>query len=65
MISAGGTTHGSATPDDQRVPILFLGAGIKPGKYQEAATPADLAPTLAAIAGLAMKAEGHPLSCVQ
>jgi len=65
MIMAAGTTHGSATPDDQRVPLLFLGAGIKPGIYQDEATPADLAPTLAAIAGLSMKAEGHPLSCVQ
>jgi predicted AlkP superfamily pyrophosphatase or phosphodiesterase len=65
MISAAGTTHGSASPDDQRVPMMFLGAGIKPGKYQDAATPADLAPTLAAIAGLSMKAEGHALACVQ
>lgn len=65
MISGAGTTHGSASPDDQRVPILFLGDGIKPGKYQEAATPADLTPTLAAILGLTMKAEGHALSCLQ
>jgi predicted AlkP superfamily pyrophosphatase or phosphodiesterase len=65
MISAGGTTHGSANPDDQRVPVLFLGAGIKPGTYQDAATPADLAPTLAEIAGLSMKAEGRALPCVQ
>jgi predicted AlkP superfamily pyrophosphatase or phosphodiesterase len=65
MISTAGTTHGSASPDDQRVPILFLGAGIKPGKYQDAATPADLTPTLAAIVGLSMKAEGHALGCLQ
>ena len=65
MISAAGTTHGSATPDDQRVPIMFLGHGIKPGRYQQPATPADLAPTLAALSGFSMKAEGHPLPCVQ
>ena len=65
MISSAGTTHGSASPDDQRVPILFLGAGVKPGRYQEASTPADLTPTLAAIVGLSMNAEGHALSCVQ
>jgi len=65
MIGAGGTTHGTATPDDQRVPLMFFGAGIKPGTYQDEATPADLSPTLAAIAGLSMKAEGHPLSCIQ
>jgi len=64
MISTSGTTHGSANPDDQRVPVMFLGAGIKAGAYQEPATPADLAPTLAAVLGLSLKAEGHPLSCV-
>lgn len=61
MISAAGTTHGSASPDDQRVPLLFLGQGVKPGRYQQRATPADLAPTLAAILGISFKAEGHPL----
>jgi predicted AlkP superfamily pyrophosphatase or phosphodiesterase len=65
MISAGGTTHGSASADDQHVPILLLGRGVKPGAYQDPATPADLAPTLAALSGLTMKAEGHPLPCVQ
>ena len=54
-----------ASPDDQRVPILLLGRGVKPGTYQDEATPADLTPTLAAIAGFAMKAEGRPLPCVQ
>jgi hypothetical protein len=43
------------------VPLLFLGAGVKPGKYARPATPADLAPTLAAIVGVSLKAEGHPL----
>ena len=65
MISSAGTTHGSASPDDQRVPILLLGRGVKPGAYQDASTPADLAPTLAALSGLTMKAEGHPLPCLQ
>jgi predicted AlkP superfamily pyrophosphatase or phosphodiesterase len=66
MISNSGTTHGSPNADDQRVPLLFMGRGIKPGTYQEAATPADLAPTLAALSGLSLsKAEGHPLSCLQ
>jgi arylsulfatase A-like enzyme len=66
MISNSGTTHGSASADDQRVPLLLMGPGIRPGAYREAATPADLAPTLAALSGLSLpKAEGHPLSCVQ
>jgi arylsulfatase A-like enzyme len=54
MIGASGTTHGSANPDDQRVPILFYGSGIKPGKYEGAVTPADIAPTLADIAGITL-----------
>ena len=65
MISSAGTTHGSASADDQRVPILFLGRGVKPGKYAQAATPADLAPTLAALSGLTMKAEGQALTCIE
>jgi predicted AlkP superfamily pyrophosphatase or phosphodiesterase len=65
MFYPDGTTHGSASLDDQRVPILFYGRGVKRGVYQERATPADVTPTLAAISGLTMKAEGHPLSSVQ
>lgn len=65
MISSAGTTHGSATADDQRVPVIFFGRGVKPGKYQQATSPADLAPTLAALCGFSMKAEGHRLPCVQ
>ena len=65
MISAAGTTHGSANAEDQRVPILFYGRGVKPGVYQEPATPADVTPTLAALSGLTMKAEGHPLPSMQ
>jgi predicted AlkP superfamily pyrophosphatase or phosphodiesterase len=55
MTGSTGTTHGSANPDDQRVPIIFFGQGIKPGRYTNAATPADIAPTLADICGIVMK----------
>jgi predicted AlkP superfamily pyrophosphatase or phosphodiesterase len=48
------TTHGTLNPYDQRVPIVLYGAGIKAGKRTEAATPADIAPTLAAIAGVTL-----------
>jgi len=64
MISSDATTHGSATADDQRVPMMFFGHGVKPGTYQQAASPADLAPTLAALSGFSMKADGNPLPCV-
>ena len=63
MLSTVGTTHGSATADDQRVPVVFFGRGIKPGKYTSAASPADVAPTLAQIAGITLPdAEGHALT---
>jgi predicted AlkP superfamily pyrophosphatase or phosphodiesterase len=63
MFSSNGTTHGSATPDDQRVPLAFLGRGIRPGRYADAATPADLAPTLAALVGVPLpQAQGRVLS---
>jgi predicted AlkP superfamily pyrophosphatase or phosphodiesterase len=62
MFTGLATTHGSATEDDQRVPIIFYGRGIKPGEYRDAATPADVTPTLAALFGITMpQAEGQPL----
>ena len=57
-----GTTHGTGSPEDQRVPLLFLGAGIKPGVYPAPVTPADIAPTLAALCRVDLpRAEGHAL----
>jgi len=47
-----GTTHGTAHLYDQRVPIIIFGSGIKPGRYTMPATPADIAPTLAALSGI-------------
>jgi predicted AlkP superfamily pyrophosphatase or phosphodiesterase len=62
MVSGTGTTHGTANPDDQRVPIILYGSGVRPGQYRDAATPADLAPTLAALVGVTMPgAEGTVL----
>ena len=62
---AGGTatTHGSPNPYDQRVPLVFLGPMFTAGRYQDAASPADAAPTLAATIGLVMTGvEGRPLT---
>ena len=39
-------THGSAYSYDTHVPTIIMGTGVKPGQYFEAATPADIAPTL-------------------
>jgi predicted AlkP superfamily pyrophosphatase or phosphodiesterase len=56
-------SHGSPHDYDQRVPIILFGAGIKAGRYEQAATPADIAPTLARISGVRMsKAEGRVLA---
>lgn len=62
MFTTTGTTHGSANDEDQHVPILLMGRGVKPGQYLDPATPADVAPTLAVLCGIVMpKAEGRPL----
>jgi predicted AlkP superfamily pyrophosphatase or phosphodiesterase len=50
----GGTSHGTPYYYDQRVPVILMGAGIRPGKYYGPATPADIAPTLAAICGITL-----------
>jgi predicted AlkP superfamily pyrophosphatase or phosphodiesterase len=52
--SRGGTSHGTPHFYDQRVPIILMGWGIRPGKYYESATPADIAPTLAALCGVTL-----------
>ncbi len=49
-----GTTHGTPHPYDVRVPVLFYGAGIRPGQYDDDAAPIDIAPTLARICGVAL-----------
>jgi hypothetical protein len=46
---AGGTGHGTAHDYDRHVPIVFMGAGIRPGTYAQASGPEDIAPTLAQI----------------
>ena len=48
-----GTSHGSPWRYDQEVPLLWFGAGIRPGIRSERATVADLAPTLAQLLGVA------------
>jgi hypothetical protein len=56
-------THGTLHWYDQHVPVIVMGAPFKPGRYAHPATPADLAPTLAASIRLAMPgADGRVLS---
>lgn len=56
LLSTAATTHGTLYPYDQRVPVLFFGAGVAPGVHDRDVTPADIAPTLAALAGAPFKA---------
>ncbi|MCA1630615.1 MAG: alkaline phosphatase family protein [Acidobacteria bacterium] len=42
-------THGSPYSYDTHVPLVIMGAGVAPGRYSQASTPADLAPTLASL----------------
>ena len=55
IMGASVTTHGTLNTYDQRVPIVLYGAGIQAGVRPEPATPADIAPTLAAVAGVTLK----------
>jgi predicted AlkP superfamily pyrophosphatase or phosphodiesterase len=44
----GGTSHGTPYTYDTQVPLILYGAAFAPGDYYDRASPADLAPTLAA-----------------
>jgi hypothetical protein len=62
LLSSAATTHGTLHAYDQRVPVIFFGAGVEAGGRSEAATPADIAPTLAALAGVSFDTpDGHTL----
>jgi predicted AlkP superfamily pyrophosphatase or phosphodiesterase len=43
------TTHGTPYGYDTHVPVLFFGAGVAAGPQYSPASPADIAPTLAAL----------------
>jgi arylsulfatase A-like enzyme len=48
---SGNTVAGHSTPFsyDTHVPVIFMGPGIKPGRYNGSIIPNDIAPTLATI----------------
>ncbi|MBA3894502.1 MAG: hypothetical protein H0X69_12545 [Gemmatimonadales bacterium] len=48
-----GTGHGSPWAYDQQVPLLWFGGRVVPGIRRTPAAVADIAPTLAAMLGLA------------
>lgn len=42
-------THGTPYSYDTHVPLIIMGRGLTAGRYVQAATPADIAPTLASL----------------
>jgi predicted AlkP superfamily pyrophosphatase or phosphodiesterase len=58
-----GTGHGVPYNYDQHVPVLLMGFGIQPGQYFQPITPADIAPTFAALCGITLASrDGHVLA---
>lgn len=47
VTGTSGTTHFSPYAYDRHVPVLFMGPGIRAGRYDETIQPNDIAPTLA------------------
>ncbi len=56
-------THGSPHRDDSHVPIIFMGAPFRTGRYGRFVRTADIAPTLAAVLGVrpTEPLDGRPL----
>ncbi|MCU1275287.1 MAG: type phosphodiesterase/nucleotide pyrophosphatase [Bryobacterales bacterium] len=52
MFSAHGTTHGTTFSYDAHVPVIFMGSGIKAGRFDQSIAVNDIAPTLATLLGV-------------
>ncbi|MEY4093289.1 MAG: Alkaline phosphatase precursor [Acidobacteriota bacterium] len=63
ITSSDTTTHGTGHRYDTHVPVMLFGYRVKPGEYLNAASPIDLAPTLAMLSGVTLPdAMGRVLS---
>jgi predicted AlkP superfamily pyrophosphatase or phosphodiesterase len=64
VIDAATGVHGSPYAQDRLVPIIFSGAGIRHGEETTGARTVDVAPTLAAAAGIALPKglDGHAVA---
>jgi arylsulfatase A-like enzyme len=63
MIDFDASVHGSPYEYDRHVPMIFFGPGVAPGSSDEPVGTFDLAPTLAALAGVPFPRglDGRPL----
>ena len=52
IATANSATHGSPYDYDSHVPIIFYGAGVRPGTHANFVRTVDIAPTLAALLGV-------------
>jgi hypothetical protein len=52
LATANAATHGSPYNYDSNVPIIFYGAGVRPGVHSNFVRTVDIAPTLAALVGV-------------
>jgi len=59
-----GTSHGTPYDYDSAVPIVFWGAGIRPGRDARSADTVDVAPTLARLLGIELPADLDGVSLV-
>lgn len=65
ISSPAATTHGTLHDYDQRVPVIFFGTGVEKGRFGGAASPHDVAPTLAQLARVRLgKTDGRALPVV-
>jgi predicted AlkP superfamily pyrophosphatase or phosphodiesterase len=55
LSRAAGTTHGTPYDYDVRVPVVLFGPRIRSGSFDQAASPVDIAPTLASLTGVTLK----------
>ena len=60
--NSSAASHGTPHDYDRRVPVVFMGAPFKAGRFTTDASPADIAPTLASVIGLGLPAtDGNAL----
>jgi Type I phosphodiesterase / nucleotide pyrophosphatase len=52
IVASAVTSHGTPFDYDSHVPVIFMGAGIKAGEYDQSIAVNDIAPTLATILGV-------------